>query len=758
MNKHYLLLIPFFMLFCVLNGHAQTVTGKTVNQTGAPIVGVVVIIEHSGSATATTATTANATVTDALGRFELKTAMRPYKLTIQHLSYEEQVITSSDDDLGEIVLKDAAQAISAVVVKGERPIVQVEPGKLVYDIGRLSEGKVVKNAFEAIEKLPAIQDNNGKLEIIGALHGTTVIINGKPSVMGGEVMDFLKSIPVERLEKVETSYNAPPQWHILGAAINIVIKREPSELKGQLQASYSRDNRNSYDGTANLYVAGKRFSADLMASYRDFAGSYTQIEHNQHYVHDVRHDVNQELIGKNAGNKFTLYGSFGCKLKANKSLNLSYYTDIQPALNTMSNSTNNVFGASQNKTKLDGAFHGIAFTYESSKVNSGISYSYLGNNIFSDLTGSSKNVISTINNTVNYASAYVDVSNALPKKWTLGYGALFTYVNNKSKQILNADADAQLYNSSLDEYTANAYVNLGHTFKGGVNFSLTLKGEYYSVEDYDQFKFLPNLSLSYPISDSHNLQFSFSIFKDTPAYGLQRDYVRYFDAYKIERGNPLIRPASAYQADLSYILKNKYMFTFSYLYASDNIQDQWFMDPEKLQMVQQPLNIDFVSVYSLSISVPFQIGKFWSGRFDVMGNYRRFKAENWHGLSYDTSLWSAGTSLDNTFKVSSKPKISLSLSASYSAPSLMGIEKSLSSWSIDVGANYSFLKDRAILTLSCNDIFKTRRNVTETIMARQYQYFKSLYSTRTFTISFTYKFGGYQGLQYHNSNMGSDRM
>ena len=36
---------------------------------------------------------------------------------------------------------------------------------------------------------------------------------------------FLRNTPVNRVEKVEVMYSAPPEYHVRGAAINVVLKR-----------------------------------------------------------------------------------------------------------------------------------------------------------------------------------------------------------------------------------------------------------------------------------------------------------------------------------------------------------------------------------------------------------------------------------------------------------------------------------------------------------------------------------------------------
>ena len=50
-----------------------------------------------------------------------------------------------------------------MVIKGERPLVKVENGRLGYDLSALSEKQSVNNAYEAIIKLPV----RGKTSRVG---------------------------------------------------------------------------------------------------------------------------------------------------------------------------------------------------------------------------------------------------------------------------------------------------------------------------------------------------------------------------------------------------------------------------------------------------------------------------------------------------------------------------------------------------------------------------------------------------------------
>ena len=83
----------------------------------------------------------------------------------------------------------------------------------------------MNNAYEALTKLPGVQEDKEGLTLAGA-GSVTVILNGKPMTMkAAQLETLLRNTPVDRVEKAEVMYSAPPQYHVRGAVINVVLKR-----------------------------------------------------------------------------------------------------------------------------------------------------------------------------------------------------------------------------------------------------------------------------------------------------------------------------------------------------------------------------------------------------------------------------------------------------------------------------------------------------------------------------------------------------
>ena len=103
------------------------------------------------------------------------------------------------------------------MVTGERPVVKAKAGKLEYDLQRLIEGKPADNIYDALKYLPGVAEMNGALTL-GA-KGVTIVLDGKVTNMSTEQLyALLRSMPADRIERVDVMYNAPARYQVRGHA------------------------------------------------------------------------------------------------------------------------------------------------------------------------------------------------------------------------------------------------------------------------------------------------------------------------------------------------------------------------------------------------------------------------------------------------------------------------------------------------------------------------------------------------------------
>ena len=115
------------------------------------------------------------------------------------------------------------ETLPEVMITGERPIVKLDKGKLSYNMPILLERIPADNAFDALKNIPGINVQNENVNFAG--QSLTLIIDGKVNTMSYEqVVERLKMLPAEQIEKVEFMLSTPARYHVRGASLNIITK------------------------------------------------------------------------------------------------------------------------------------------------------------------------------------------------------------------------------------------------------------------------------------------------------------------------------------------------------------------------------------------------------------------------------------------------------------------------------------------------------------------------------------------------------
>lgn len=241
-----------------ISAFSQT-TGKIIDTKQQPIEGATIVMQLPDS------TYLGAAISAADGTFTLEQEPDGYLLIVQHLLYQTKQVKGQTADAGIITLEQKDYNLDEVVIKGERPLVKVENGRLGYDLSALSEKQSVNNAYEAIIKLPGVQEKNGILSLAGA-NSLTIVMNGKPTTMTSEQLEtLLRNTPVNRVEKAEVMYSAPPELHVRGAVINVVIKRSHDySFQGELSTNYQNRYFSSGGANGNFRFSTPKITLDVM--------------------------------------------------------------------------------------------------------------------------------------------------------------------------------------------------------------------------------------------------------------------------------------------------------------------------------------------------------------------------------------------------------------------------------------------------------------------------------------------------------------
>ena len=258
----------FFLLMCGLctaTLSAQSLTGTVTDADRRPVEAATVVLQTADS------TYIDATLTDSLGAFRFEQRPERYRLIVEHLIYNTCIREGSGTDADTLVLTPRDYALDEVTVRGERALVKVEGSRLTYDVAQIAASRLVTNAYEALLQLPGVVEKDGVPALAGS-GSLGIVLNGKPSSMSAEqVIALLKATPASRMERAEVMYSAPPQYHVRGAAVNLVLKGYKAGeggLQGEVNGNYVQKDEAGGNGGVTLAWLSPRWDVDKIIARR----------------------------------------------------------------------------------------------------------------------------------------------------------------------------------------------------------------------------------------------------------------------------------------------------------------------------------------------------------------------------------------------------------------------------------------------------------------------------------------------------------
>lgn len=747
MKKYFLVSILLLLGTMLGTATAQTITGKVTDPSNQPIDGATVVLQTLDSVFV------EATITNTDGTFLLNHQPTRYRLLFQHLLYETLKKEGSGRDAGTFVLQPKDYALQEVVVEGERPLVTVEGSRLSYDMPQLISQRLVTNAYEALKQLPGVIEQNDVLTLAGA-GGVSLLLNGRPSSMTYEqLITLLKGMPASRVEKAEVMYSAPPQYHVRGAAINLVLKGyKPGEggLQGEIRGEYKQQKEAGGNGGVTLAYTSPKVDLDFMYNLQS---SYTRgyIDFLAHHtVKGQMYDVNQvtEHTGRSLAHTLRAGGTY--KFDADNSLELSYTTQFSPNSQHHSHSSGSI-SESFNDSRTHHQMHNAALNYTSGfGFRAGADYTNFTSTDTQNFFDRSPEEVETrfvsrSDQHIDRWKIYADQSHSLPHDWTLNYGTSFSYVYNRNIQDYDLpEMQGQNLYNRLREYTYNVYAGFDKPFNSQWTLSASATLEYYQMQNYRKWAVYPTLQLNYMPSASHIFQLSFSSDKTYPDYWTLSGATSYLNGYNESVGNPFLRPYTEYDADLTYILKSKYIFQVSYSYTPDYFMQTVYLDSDRLKAIYNWQNWDYSQELAFTAILPFKVGNWWDSRLTLQASLKHDKASTYYDAPFNQQQWVGVGHWTHTFQLCRQPNLKMEVTAFGQTKSIQGSYYIQPVAFVDAALRYTFAKDRAMLQLKGSDIFNTMNPKTRVRNGAQYLDMNTKSYLQSITLSFSYRFGGYK--------------
>lgn len=440
-----------------------------------------------------------------------------------------------------------------------------------------------------------------------------------------------------------------------------------------------------------------------------------------------------------------------------------------------------VFGAKQ-LFKRTGEELTLDANYFAGKIQSGADYT---TNYYEDLkevTGTYMQRAKGFGNDHNFV-IQTDYTRPFGKKTKLETGlraALRSRENNDQNYSYNdATGNYDLITKTSTHYTNTdkvyaAYATVSSsiknfTYKVGLRAeSSAYQGNLLSTAETFSNKYpvslFPSVFLSQKLAKDQEVQVSVTRRINRPNFFNLIPFTDYSDSLNITRGNPGLVPEFTTSFELSYLKNfkgNNTLLASAYYKKTNNLITRYIDTAINAVSGKQDLINTYVNANS-SYTTGFELTSTntitkW---FDMSTNLNiynsKINTDNVTGTS-QPALWSWFAKYNGNFKL---PKnFSAQLSATYQSKTNLPIntnqnmfgppQQSMSasqgyispSWGMDIAVKKTFLKNNAAVTLSVNDIFKTRVSNQYSESAYFTQQYNRLRDPQMVRLTFSYRFG-----------------
>ena len=338
-------------------------------------------------------------------------------------------------------------------------------------------------------------------------------------------------------------------------------------------------------------------------------------------------------------------------------------------------------------------------------------------------------------------------------------------LNYKSTQAIYAGYAT--YSSSIGEYTFHAGLRAESS---NYNGELTNTGQQFKVPY--PISLFPSAFVSRKLKHDQELQFSYRRGIIRPTFFQMLPFTNYSDPLNITQGNAALKPGFTNSVEFNYLKNfksNNYLLvSIYYKHTTDLITPYQTVGTNAITdspaIINSYINANSSDKYGFEITLQQKITKWWDLLADLNIYNGAINASNIPGNTPQANLWSGFGKLNNTFTL---PKnFTIQLSGVYQSKTnllpdnsnnngMMGGGKGSMSmaasaaqgylganYSIDLAIKKSFLKNKAAnISLSVNDIFRTRVFLQHSQSSSFIQDYSQLKDPQLVRLNFTYRFG-----------------
>lgn len=785
----------FFLIVLLVSGSvlsAQTLSGKVINEKQEPLANATV-----GLLKLKDSTLLRSTITDANGFFALPyTDTVSLLISISNAGYQTQLLNVDGMSTLSITMVAVSKQLKEVVVQGKRPMIEVKPDKIVFNIEN-SINAIGNTAFDLLRKSPGVViDNNENISLLGT--GVAVYIDGKPSPLTGtELAAFLKSLQSTDIEAIELIKNPSAKYDAAGTGgiINIKLKKNKNYgLNGSINAGYGIGIFSKYNSGINLNYRTKKIN--LFGNYSNYWGK------NQSFIKLYREQADS-IFDQKSTNQSNYEGH---NAKAGIDIFINKKNTIGMLISVFGDNWNDanlaVTPIANLSTKTPARILVADNTSKGNKLNSNFNFNYK----YADTAGREWNtdidfgIFNSLQNNLQ-PNRYTtpDLQTILEEK-------IYNIVTDRSIQLFTFKSDyEQNFNggrlafgiktsivktansfdfsdvignqSNIDNSRSNdfvlteninaAYVNYKRQLKKW-NLQLGLRAEQTNtrgvlssvtaVTDGDvkrnYLNWFPDFGASYAINQNNSVNMNYSRRINRPGYQSLNPFESKLDELTYQKGNPFLKPEYTNSISVTHSYKYTLNTTIGYSKTTDFSTQITDTIEGRRNFIQQRNAGTQQNIY-INISYPFTITKWWNVYANISAS-RLINNVNL-GINRISNLAVSSWSFYNQHTITLPQKFTFEVSGFYNSPSIWGgtfLNRPF--WGVDAGVQKRLLKDKASLKVSVSDIFFSMQWRGVSNFAGLYMDASGGWESRQFKLNFSYRFGKKEVKAQRNRSTGSE--
>jgi iron complex outermembrane recepter protein len=770
---------------------AQGITGRVVNAKEEPISNATVSLLKAKDSSLLRSTISNQN-----GEFELLlTDTVAVLLSVTAAGYQPVFIVPANGN-NTILLLPANQQLKEVIVSGKKPMIEVKPDKIVFNIEN-SINAIGNTGFDLLRKSPGVViDNNENITLLGT--GVAIYIDGKPSPLTGtELSAFLKSLQSTDIESIELIKNPSARYDAAGTGgiINIKLKKNKNYgLNGTGSVGYGIGVFSKYNTSINLNYRNKKIN--IFGSYSNYWGNSKSFIKLYREQADSIFDQKSNNYSKYDGHNVKAGADFFVNKKSTFGILATVFSDDWNDANLATTPIANI------NTKIPARILVANNTSKGRKLNSNFNVNYK----YTDTTGRNWNTDidfgvfnSNQNNLQPNQYKSPDLQSLLEEKiyniityrqiqlatfksdyeqsfkgGQLGIGiksSLVTTTNNFdfadviSNQIIidnNRSNDFKL----IENINA-AYINYKRSIKKW-ELQLGIRAEQTNtrgtlsnannIADKDvkrnYLNWFPSFGASYRLNQNNSFNINYSRRINRPGYQSLNPFESKLDELTYQKGNPFLKPEYTNSYSITHTFKYTLNSTIGYLRTTDFSTQITDTIEGRRNFIQQRNAGTQQNVY-INISYPFSITKWWNVYANISAN--RLTNQVNLGVNRVSNISITSWGLYNQHTITLPQKFSFEISGFYNSPSIWGgTFRNRPFWGVDAGLQKRLLKEKATLKMTVSDIFFSMQWRGISNFAGLYMDASGGWESRQLKLNFSYRFGRKEIKGQRSRNTGSE--